>query len=404
MEIVAADGPWPVTGAVIDALLGTGAAGAPRGPVGMLAARVASFGAPIIAVDGPTGLDLSTGVAHGPIRARCTVTFGGVRRGHLLARDWCGRIVVVDIGFPAPDPQWPVLADDRWARAALPPFEAAMHKGNRGRVLVVGGDQGMVGAAVHAARAALAAGAGLVKLAGSDALVAAANETLPDALTVRSALGPDVEPDLAAAVDWADALVIGPGLGRDEARDRLVRVMLATSRPAVVDADALHFGPQSWGMKAGPRVLTPHPGEYAVAFPDFAALCRDDRFAAAARAAEAAGCTVLLKGVPTVVSSPAQPSLVVAAGTPALATGGSGDVLAGFIGAFLARGVAPQVAAALGAQALGRAAELAAAELSARATRPADVIAAIPSLWKRWSSEPAITPPIVAEVDPPLLV
>ncbi|HEY2825622.1 MAG TPA: NAD(P)H-hydrate epimerase, partial [Gemmatimonadales bacterium] len=121
--------PWPAAAVLIDALLGTGAEGPPRDGVRDLAARVSTHGAPVVAVDGPTGLDLSTGAAHGPIRAAHSVTFGGVRRGHLLQRDWCGRISVLDIGFPAADPAWPTLADDGWAAATLPRLSSTMHKG-----------------------------------------------------------------------------------------------------------------------------------------------------------------------------------------------------------------------------------------------------------------------------------
>src|SRR5436853_260417 len=133
---------------------------------GALVERVAAYGGPVFAVDGPTGLDLSSGEAHGPVRAHLTVTFGGPRRGHLVAREWCGKVVVVDIGFPPPDPSWSVFVTDAWAAGKIPRLQATMHKGDRGRVTVIGGAAGMAGAALHAARAALAAGAGLVKLVG----------------------------------------------------------------------------------------------------------------------------------------------------------------------------------------------------------------------------------------------
>ena len=148
VEIVAGDGAWPHAAVMVDAILGTGASGAPRGAIRELALRVAAQAVPVVAVDGPTGLDLTTGECHGPIRAELTVTFGGFRRGHLLAREWCGRIVVIDIGFPAPDRDWPAFVDDRWAGSELPPLSVGMHKGDRGRVLVVGGDEGMAGAAI----------------------------------------------------------------------------------------------------------------------------------------------------------------------------------------------------------------------------------------------------------------
>src|SRR5207245_5070814 len=139
----------------VDALRGPGAARPARADVLALARRLVAYAAPVCAIDGPTGLDLSSGEAHGPVRAQVTVTFGGPRRGHLLAREWCGRVVVVDIGFPPPDPAWPMLITDVWAVRNLPRLQATMHKGDRGRVTVVGGAPGMTGAALHAARAAL---------------------------------------------------------------------------------------------------------------------------------------------------------------------------------------------------------------------------------------------------------
>src|SRR5581483_11130639 len=173
------DEPWPAAAVAVDALLGTGAAGPARGEVLALAQRLVTYGAPIVAIDGPTGLDLSSGEAHGPVRADVSVTFGGPRRGHLLAREWCGKIAVVDIGFPPPDPAWPVLVTDAWAGARLPKLTPTMHKGDRGRVTVVGGSNGMTGAALHAARAALAAGAGLVKLVAGAETISAPRSSPP---------------------------------------------------------------------------------------------------------------------------------------------------------------------------------------------------------------------------------
>lgn len=418
VELLDPDDPWPEAGVVVDALLGTGASGAPRGAIGALAQRIAAQHAPVVALDGPTGLDLSTGEAHGPVRAAVTVTFGGARRGHLLAREWCGKLVVLDIGFPWPDRAWPQLLDDAVAASLLPGFAPAMHKGDRGRVLVIGGQVGMAGAALHAASSALEAGAGLVKLAAEPATVAAAQAALPDALTVTTALGPTPEGALVEAVAWADALVIGPGIGRGPDRTALVRSLLeATDKPVVLDADALHIGLEQLTRGRSPRVLTPHPGEFRAAFPKLGKLLDADRFAAAREAAgllagahrssasaAAAVSAVLLKGVPTVVAAPGNASLVVAAGNPALATGGSGDLLAGFIGAFLARGLPPAQAAALGAQVLGRAADIAAAQLTVRSTRPADVLAALPELWRRWTKLPPARPPVLLELDAPAVL
>jgi ADP-dependent NAD(P)H-hydrate dehydratase / NAD(P)H-hydrate epimerase len=521
VALLEAEAPWPAVGLVVDALLGTGAADAPRGALAELARRAAGHGPPIAAIDGPTGLDLTSGTAHGPIRAALSVTFGGLRRGHLLARDWVGRIVVVDIGFPPPDPSWPVFVTDAWAAGVLPPLAPAMHKGDRGRVLVIGGDVGMAGAAMHVGRAAFACGAGLVKLALAEPSIRAAQANLPDALTLTTALGPGIEPELSEAIAWADAIVLGPGLGRGEQRSAFVLAVLErATQPVVIDADALQvLGARAAGRS--PRVLTPHPGEFAAQFPEIADLARRDRFGAPAAAlkycaptgsvrsaapparltpgaspgleeqegsrlntslppegleeqegsrlnaslppegleeqggsrlntslppegleeqegshlntslppegleeqegsrpvsslppqapglrrgsAWRQGTAVLLKGVPTVIAA-AHGTRVVGAGNPALATGGTGDLLAGTIAAWLARGLAPLDAAALGAQVMGRAADLAAAERGARVTRPEDVAAAYPALWRHWAEPATPEPPVLLRLDPPAVV
>jgi len=395
---------WPKAAVAVDALLGTGAAGPAKGDVLALAQRLVDYGAPILAVDGPTGLDLTSGEAHGPVRAQLTVTFGAPRRGHLLAREWCGKVVVVDIGFPPPDSAWPLLVTDRWAAERLPRLAPQMHKGDRGRVCVVGGADGMSGAALHAARAALAAGAGLVKLVAARETIAAAQASLPDVLTVESALGETLEPAVAEAIDWADALVIGPGLGREPRSTRASFVAAVLARraiPTVIDADALHF-PEALAPSPRPLVLTPHLGEFrAFAGDTLADEAANDRWSAAARAAAKLKCAVLLKGVPTVIADLRGPEHVVASGNPGLATGGSGDLLAGFIGAFLARGTAPAEAAALGAHALGRAAELGARQWTARSLRPADVLAALPDVWRAWRDVGHGRPPVLVELEAP---
>jgi len=398
---------WPAAGVVVDAVLGTGAMGAPRGDIAELAARVAAHAGPVVAVDGPTGLDLSTGEAHGPVRAALTVTFGGPRRGHLLAREWCGRLVVADIGFPTADPAWPALITDRIAKRLLPALHPDMHKGSRGRVLVIGGDDGMAGAALHACSAAFGAGVGLVKVAARPASVEAAQAQLPDALSVTTALDATLEPALVESIAWADAVVLGPGLGRQVERAAFVRQVLERSSvPVVLDADALHAGAEQILSGSAPRVFTPHIGEFQSAFPEVARAAGGDRFAAAEGAAARVGhgAAVLLKGVPTVIAREGHPLWVVAAGNPGLATGGSGDLLAGFVAAYLARGLALHDAAALGAWTLGRAAEIAASHHTARATRPADVLASLPELWRALAEPPSIDPPVLVDLLPPALV
>jgi hydroxyethylthiazole kinase-like uncharacterized protein yjeF len=260
----------------------------------------------------------------------------------------------------------------------------------------------MTGAALHAARAALAAGAGIVKLVAAKETIAAASASLPDVLTVESALGPELEPAVLEALDWASALVLGPGLGREAPRERFVGAVLAhRTIPTVLDADALHL---FRGPADRPTVCTPHVGEFrALAGDALADETANDRWGAAAKAAAKLKATILLKGVPTVIADLRGPVHVVASGNPGLATGGSGDLLAGFIGAFLARGTAPPEAAALGAHALGRAAEYGARQWTARSLRPADVLAALPDIWRAWRDVKPAGPPVLAVLEAPEL-
>ncbi|HWA41311.1 MAG TPA: NAD(P)H-hydrate dehydratase [Gemmatimonadales bacterium] len=409
---VAVDGPWPAVGLLVDALLGTGASGAPKGAVAALLERLHDLPLPILAVDGPTGLDLGTGLQHGAPRADLTVTFGGLRRGHLLARDEVGALVVLDIGHPAPERGLPQLVTDDHAAGWLPRLRANAHKGERGRVVCIGGAPGMSGALRLSARAAFAAGAGLVFTCSppeTTALIAAAE---PD-VQARAWSGKVESEELRVLLGQADALVVGPGLGRaPEARTAVLGLLASASMSTsvVLDADGLmafagavpELKKSIGGRKA---VLTPHLGEFRALFPAHAATAEQDPWGAALAAARDSGAVVLLKGVPTVIASPDGASLTVAAGTPGLATGGSGDVLSGLIGAALGAGVDPFHAAALGAQALGRAGDLAARRTSARSMRPMDVINALPDLWRAWdlrgAARPAPRAPVLVELERP---
>ena len=410
---VAPDGPWPRVGLVVDALLGTGASGPPRPPVAALLERLHDLEAPVVAVDGPTGVDLLSGTVHGAPRADLSVTFGGVRRGHLLARDEVGTVVVVDIGHPAADPDWPALVSDRDAAEWLPRLHAGDHKGTRGRVVVVGGDAGMTGAVRMAARAAFAAGAGLVHAVAPAETVAALVQAEPDLQSLAHPFDREPSPALQELISRADAVVIGPGLGRAPGRRELVAVLARAARAVVLDADALvAFQGATEELRrlaeGRPMVLTPHPGEFRTLFPELASQRELDPWGAAAAAAERTGATVLLKGVPTVVASTGRSSLTVASGNPGLATGGSGDVVSGIIGTALAQRLEPEVAAALGAHALGRGADIAARRVSARSLRPMDVIAALPDLWREWDvlrrSPPPPRPPVLLELPRPQTV
>jgi len=407
---VSPDGPWPSVGLAVDALLGTGAKGSPRPAIAGLLSRIQDLAIPVVAVDGPTGVDLLTGIVQGTTRADLTITFGGFRRGHLLARDEIGDAVVVDIGHPQPDPNWPVVVTDQLAAGWMRRLRARDHKGDRGRVVVVGGDAGMSGALRLAARAAFAAGAGLVHAVAPRDTIAALVQAEPDLQTMAHSFDEKPSDSLRELLTSADAVVIGPGLGRSPGRRSFVTAIVAAAPSAVLDADALvAFGgavEELASIAAGRRlVLTPHPGEFRMLFPALAAARELDPWGAASMAADEMGATILLKGVPTVVAAPERQLFTVVAGNPGLATGGSGDVLSGLVATQLTGTLAPEIAAALGAQILGRAADIAARRHTARSMRPMDVVNALPDLWREWevisSGSVAPRPPLIFELPRP---
>lgn len=406
------DGPWPSPGVAVDALLGTGARGAPRQAVESLAERLRDLSVPLIALDGPTGLDLGTGVVHGAPRADLSITFGGVRRGHLLARDEVGEVVVVDIGHPPSDSLIARLVTDGWAARHAPRFAAADHKGDRGRIVVIGGAAGMSGALRLAARAALAAGAGYVHAVAPAQTVAELRSAEPDLLTLEQRLDTAATDEVRALVARADCVIAGPGLGRGEGKIGFLESALGEARALVIDADAISVFQGSSERLAAliagrVAVVTPHPGEFRTLFPDLAAGRELDPWSAAAAGSQRLGSTLLLKGVPSVVAVDGAARWTIAAGNPGLGTGGSGDILSGIAGSLLAQGGDAGSAAALAGQALGDAGDIAARRVTARAMRPMDVIAALPDVWRLWSNASAAAEreiPIIARLPAPHVI
>ena len=268
----------------------------------------------------------------------------------------------------------------------------------------------MTGAVRLAARSAFAAGAGLVHAVSPAETVAALVQAEPDLQTLAHPFDGRPNDALLDLVGRADAVVIGPGLGRTDGRRDFVSAVVAEAKAAVLDADALIAFQGALDRLSAlaaerPVILTPHPGEFRTLFPHLAAGRELDPWTAAIAAAEVSRAVVLLKGVPTVVVRHGSPPITVAAGNPGLATGGSGDVLSGLVGASLAVGIAAEQAAALGAQSLGRAADLAARRVGARGLRPMDVIAALPELWHEWESRGRlgpVRPPVLLELPPPI--
>jgi NAD(P)H-hydrate epimerase len=360
---------------VVDGVLGIGASGAPRKPQAAAITRLNESARPVLALDVPSGIDATTGAVPGAaVRADVTVAFGAPKLGSLLhpARALVGRLVAVDIAFPrASHAIGATVVTPAWARRRLPRRDTDTHKNAVGRVLVVAGKSGMAGAAVLAARAAFRTGAGLVRVCSSPSNREIVQSAVPEAIWVDGS-------DPAAvgeAVHSSDAVGAGPGLGTDREASRLLEVVLAGDRPIVLDADALNLAASgAFDLTALSRsrnvLLTPHPGEMARLLGTERGA-PTDRATTAREAAARFGCTVLLKGAPSLVAEPEGALLVDSQSSSDLAVAGMGDALTGVAAALLAQGLGTELAAATGLYLTGRAARIAG---RGAALIPSDVI------------------------------
>ena len=351
---------------VVDGLLGTGLQGAPRGPIAEAIAAIRACGRPVLALDVPSGMQSDTGQLPGVwVRATVTATFGLAKPGLYLypGAEAAGAVKVVDISLPGPilerwRPATRLLSPDL-VRGLLPPRPPWAHKGTFGHVVILGGSTGMAGAPILAGLGALRAGAGLVTVVVPSPLDQAVVAAAPELMT--AAVGHDGQWRVKGR-EWFDSLLdrhptamaIGPGMGRDPGLADLVAIVLTSSPcPVVVDADALtilsRLDPLQKEACLSPRlVLTPHPGEMARLLGREVTLIQADRLGCAREAARDWRTTVVLKGAGTVVATGGGDAWLDPGGNPALATAGSGDVLAGAIAGLLAQGLQGPQAAVLG--------------------------------------------------------
>lgn len=376
---------------VVDALLGTGASGAPRGDA-RAAIDVMNEAGPVVAVDIPSGVDGDTGAVPGAaVRAAVTVAIERPKVGTALAPGWAraGRVIVQPIGIPLEDAGVHSLEVSDVA-AALPKRGPMIHKGSAGTVALLAGSPHMAGAAVLAARGADRAGAGYVRVGTVTPARAVVAQRLPEVLV--SDLGDDWDGSswdrFEEAVASADALVIGPGLGDGDAARTLVRTALAsTDHPVVLDADGLNaiakLG-QGLSGRIAPTVMTPHAGELARLLETDTDEVLADTLVSARRAAKRFGCVVLLKGPRTVIADEER-AVVNPFGSPSLATAGSGDVLSGVIGSLLAAGLDPFDAAWAGAALHGRAGEICSHEQGDAGTVAWDIAEALPLAFSSFT-------------------
>lgn len=382
----------------IDALLGTGLSEDLREPYLTIVKRISDADVPVLAVDIPTGIEADTGRALGAaVKADVTVTMGAVKAGMLFGDgpEHCGRIEVAEIGIPrsaladkASASMTTDLAVARW----LPQRAPDAHKYTAGMVLVIGGSEGMTGAPVLTARAAARSGAGYVMVACPESV----QPTLATKLTTVTSVGLPVAPDggidaeraiarLRQPLERATAVALGPGLGRSESTiDFVDRLLRDLDKPVVIDADALYALSQRTELlerSAKPSwILTPHRGE-------FARLVHGDSVSTnpieeAREYASRWKCTLLLKGMPSVVASAEGRTFVGGAGSNALATAGTGDVLTGLSASLSAQGLAPHLSAAAALHLGGAASDAYVARSGAASMIATDLIRILPRLLK----------------------
>jgi hydroxyethylthiazole kinase-like uncharacterized protein yjeF len=390
--------PESVTGAgvIVDALFGAGLNRVVEGDARAMIEAMNACGAPIVAVDLPSGINGASGAVMGAaVRAQESITFFRKKPGHLLmpGRVHCGRVRVADIGIPESvlervRPKTLANTPALWGDAfPIPRLDA--HKYSRGHAVVMSGDMSSTGAARLAARGALRAGAGLVTLA-SPRTALVVNATASLAVMVRPADGPDALRHLLED-HRLNAVALGPGLGVGANTRALVEVALDGARAVVLDADALTiFADEPAALFAGiaarperPVVLTPHQGEFARLFNKFPQPSDNgSKLVAARAAARASGATVLLKGPDTVIAAPDGRAAINENAPPWLATAGSGDVLAGIITGLLAQHMPAFEAACAGAWLHGEAGNQAGPGLISE-----DLPEALPAIYRRLFAE-----------------
>jgi NAD(P)H-hydrate epimerase len=386
------------TDLAVDALLGTGLAAPARGlaahVIGRLNESAARAGCVVVALDLPSGLGSDGGALPGPaVRAALTATFAGYKRSLLLypAAEHAGRVVVVPIGIPEAEVGRGIttfLLDETSVSGFFPKRKPDAHKGTYGHLLVVAGSIGKSGAAALAGRAALRSGVGLCTVAtalSQQPIVAGFSmelmtEALPE--TGAQSISFRAKDRILELASQRDAVALGPGLSLDPESQALARALVAElDRPMVVDADALsalaghldllHDAP-------APRVLTPHPGEMARMLGTSIAEVEADRIETVREFCARHRVHLVLKGARSVLGGPDGRVFINHTGNPGMATGGSGDVLTGMIGAFLARRFDPLAALQAGCVLHGLAGDLAAADRGEEGLIASDIIEAIP--------------------------
>jgi len=390
-------------GLVVDALFGTGLSKEVGGFYAEVIDRINMADSPIVSLDIPSGLDASTGRVLGTtVEADMTVTFCLPKIGSIIhpGVDYVGELILVDIGAPID------LLEDRALKTSLIleedaaevllPRDENSHKGSYGHLLVVAGSRGKTGAAVLAAEAAMRSGAGLVTLAAPESLNNILENKLTEIMTEPlpeekdGFLGKGSAKKILSALEGKSTLLLGPGISRQDETGKVVRELLANlSIPAVIDADAL------WHLSGALElihdskaslILTPHPGEMARLLGISVAEVQADRIGISREFAVEYACYLILKGARTIIATPSGETFINTTGNPGMASGGTGDVLAGLVGSLLAQGCSPLESSIAGVYIHGLAGDMAAEEMGEAGLIASDIIGKIPEVMRELAT------------------
>ncbi len=370
---------------IVDALLGTGAVGTPTGPLAEIICAINQSKKPVVAVDIPSGVVVDTGQVNDiAIKADLTVTFGLPKPGLLCfpGAENTGELVIRQIGFPKQLLEDEALSlhylTDSDIKKLLPKRPLTAHKGTNGHLLVVGGSEGMTGAAVLASLAGLRAGCGFVTAGVRQDL------SIPEK-PAEVMLMP--WPELIRTWDKFQGFVFGPGLSRlEDGESFLFELLEHAEAPLVIDADGLNLlanNPKLSKQFRQPIVLTPHPGEMSRLTGMSIAEIQADRITVARRFATEWKVTVVLKGARTIIAAPDGRTFINPTGNPGMATAGTGDVLAGIIGGLIAQGLEATNAAIVGTYLHGLAGDIAASQLGPIGIIASDLISVLPNAMKK---------------------
>ena len=393
------DNVHPEGDVVIDALLGTGISGKVYGIIGKAIELINSLFIPVVSVDVPSGLNSDTGQYEGNcVRAVKTVTMGLKKKGLVVSpgRELAGEVIAADIGFTNDVIEREgislFLPDNEDIREMLPGRAVTCNKADCGKVLVISGSRGMTGAAALVSLGCMRVGAGLAVLGIPESLNPVMEEKLTEVMTFplpetgEGTLSLKALELIIDKLEWADVVALGPGLSRNpETLELVIKLLPEINQPLVMDADALYAVSGRTDIFSAIKcdvIITPHEGEFSRLMGWNIDDILNDRIASVEKAVSMLNINVLLKGSPTLVSSPEGSTYVITPGNPGMATGGSGDVLTGVIAGLAAQGLSMEDAGAAGAYIHGMAGDIAKQDKGEMGLIAGDIMERIPRAVK----------------------